>query len=84
MKGNVEALRRRYEELTARLSDGDVFKDQKRYRGLAREHRYIEKQLAVGERWLDLQEQVEGSREILKTEKDPELLEMAREELAEL
>ncbi len=84
MKGNVEALRRRYEELTAELSDGDVFKDQKRYRGLAREHRHVERQLAAGERWLDLQEQVEGSQEILKTEKDPEFVEMAREELGEL
>ena len=84
MKGNVEALRRSYEELTTLLSAPDVFKDQKRYRDLARKHRHVEKQLAVGERWLDLQEQVEGSREILKTEKDPEFVALAREELAEL
>ena len=67
MKENVEALRRRYAELTDALSDGEIFKDQKRYRDTAREHRHVEKQLAVGERWLDLHQQTEGSREILKT-----------------
>jgi len=84
VKENVEALRRRYAGLTEELSDGEIFKDQKRYRDTAREHRHVEKQLAVGDHWLDLHEQVAGSREILKSEKDPDLQEMAREELAEL
>ena len=84
MKENVQALRKQYEELTTQLSDGDVLKDQARYRDLARAHRRVQKQLEVGNRWLDLQTQVEDSHEILKTEKDPDMLEMAREELAEL
>ncbi len=84
MKGNVEALRRRFAELTGQMSDGDVFKDQERYRALAREHRRVEKQLQAGERWLSLVNQVEENREVLHREKDPDLQEMAREELAAL
>jgi len=84
VKGNVEALRKRFAELTRLMSDGDVFKDQKRYQELAREHRRVQKQLEVGERWLHLVNQIDENREVLRTEKDPELQQMAREELAQL
>ncbi len=84
MKENVEVLRKKYDELTTKLSDGEVLKDQKRFRDLAREHRYVQKQLEAGERWLDLDTQVRDSQEIIKAESDVEMQEMAREELAEL
>jgi peptide chain release factor 1 len=82
VKANVQALRQRYAELTAALSDGDVFKDQDRYRQLAQEHRRIEKQLRAGERWLSLQNQHDENQDLLRTEKDPDLVAMIREELA--
>jgi peptide chain release factor 1 len=84
VKANVESLRRRFAALTEQMSDGEVYKDQARYQELAREHRRVEKQLAVGERWLSLVNQIEENQEVLRTEKDPDLQEMAREELAAL
>jgi peptide chain release factor 1 len=84
VKNNLEALRRRYAELTDELSDGEIFKDQKRYRDTAREHRHVEKQLAVGEQWWHLHEQVAANREAIKSEGDEDLVELAREELADL
>ncbi|MBD3220756.1 peptide chain release factor 1, partial [bacterium] len=84
MKSNVEALRTRFQELTSQISDPDVIKDQKRYRDLMREHRRVEKQLTVGDRWDHLDAQVRENRELIQTESDPELVEMAREELEAL
>lgn len=84
MRGNVATLRERYQELNGLISDPEIIKDQDRYRDLAREHRRVEKQLLVGERWESLDNQVNENRELLKSETDPELVEMAREELAEL
>lgn len=84
MKANVEALQRRYDELTAQLSDGDVLKDQNRFRDLSRDHRRVQKQLDIGHRWLDLHTQVEDGRELLNSEKDADMVAMIREELAEL
>ena len=84
MKANVEALRAAYRELGDRLSSPDVLADQDNYRRLTREHSRVSKQLEVGERWFELDEQVTGNRELLKSESDPEMLEMVREELAEL
>jgi len=84
MKSNVLSLRRAYEELSTQLSSPDALNDQNEYRKLTREHSRIRKQLEVGERWLDLQQQVEDNRELLKSEDDADLLEMVREELASL
>jgi len=84
VRANVATLRQRYQELNDLISQPDVIKDQDRYRDLAREHRRVEKQLVVGERWESLDNQVNENRDLLKTEKDPDLVEMAREELADL
>ncbi len=84
MKDNVLALRRRCEELAALLSAEGVFKDQERYRQLARDHRRAQKQLQTGEEWLALQSQYDDSQGLLRAEKDPDMVAMIREELAEL
>ena len=84
MIDNVLALRRTYDELSRQLSDPEVLADQDRYRKLAREHKRIGKQLQVGEKWANLDQQVSESQELLHTEKDPEMLAMAREELEAL
>jgi peptide chain release factor 1 len=84
VRENVEILRQRYRELTDRISDPAVIKDQERYRTLSREHRRVQRKLEIGERWLDLQRQVEESRALLEHERDPEMLQMIREELAAL
>ncbi len=84
MKENVEVLRQRHAQLTEALSAGDVFKDQARYRQLAQEHRRIAKQLEAGEAWYSLQAQVDENTALLRTERDPDVLAMVREELASL
>jgi len=84
VKENVAALRARYEELGTRLSDPEALKDRDEYKRLTREHARVRKQLAVGEKWLDLQRQVDEGRELLKTESDPDMVAMVKEELAAL
>jgi peptide chain release factor 1 len=84
VKENVLTLRKKYQELSDELSSPDALKDQDNYRRLTREHSRIRKQLAMGEKWLKLDQQVDDNHELLKAEKDPELHEMIREELAEL
>jgi len=84
LKANVETLRVQYEELGVQLSDPEALKDQNVYRRLTRDHSRVRKQLEMGEKWLDLQKQVDDNHELLKTEKDPDMVEMVREELTEL
>jgi len=84
LKANVLTLRDRYAELGDRLSDPAALDDQDAYRKLTREHSRVRKQLEIGEKWLDLKTQVDENHELLKTEKDPDMVEMVKEELTEL
>ena len=84
MKKNVLALRERYAELSDRLSAPDALKNQDEYRKTAREHARTRKQLEAGEAWLTLDQQVADNQALLKVEKDPDMLAMVREELAQL
>lgn len=84
MKANVETLRAQYEDLGTKLSDPDALKDQTEYRRLTREHSRVRKQLEIGEKWLDLHTQVDDNHQLLKTEKDQDMVEMVKEELTEL
>lgn len=81
MKANVLTLRKKYAELGEKLSDPEALKDQNEYMKLTREHSRVRKQLEIGEKWFSLEEQVDENHRLLKTEKDPEVLEMIREEL---
>jgi peptide chain release factor 1 len=84
VKKNVMALRDAYGRLSERLSAPDALKDQDEYRKTAREHSRVRKQLEAGEAWLALDQQVTDNHALLKTEKDPDMVAMVRDELAEL
>ncbi len=84
MKKNVMSLREAYRQLSDRLSAPDALKDQDEYRKTAREHSRVRKQLEAGEAWLALDQQVADSHALLKTEKDPDMVAMVRDELLEL
>jgi acyl carrier protein len=76
LKANVETLRAQYEELGTKLSHPDALKDQTEYRRLTRDHSRVRKQLEIGEKWLDLKTQVDDNHELLKSEKDADMVEM--------
>ncbi len=84
MKDNVLTLRARYRELGDQLSDPQTLKDQNLYRRLATEHKRVGRQLEIGEKWLSIVTQIEENRELLKTEKDPDMQAMIKEDLASL
>jgi peptide chain release factor 1 len=84
LKANVLTLREQYARLGEKLSDPESLKDQTEYQKLARDHSRVRKQLKIGEKYLKLQQQVSENRELLRTEKDPDMLDMIQEELSRL
>ncbi len=84
MLAKLEQVEQRFLELNEKLADPQVIADQNRLRELGKEHRELS---AVVEAYRELkrvQGEVAGSREMLASESDPELLEMAKEELVAL
>lgn len=75
---------RRFEELTQQLGDPEVILDRRRYPALLRERGSLERSAKMYERVSVLVQQRAEADEILANPDDPDLAELAREELAGL
>ncbi|TLM80295.1 MAG: peptide chain release factor 1 [Actinobacteria bacterium] len=73
-----------YDELTARLGDPAVLADQKEYARLAKEHRGQTPLAEKVREYLGVLDGIDGAKEILGTESDPEMKDLAKDELDEL
>lgn len=81
MDEQIRKLLQRFEKVEELLGQADVLADQKRYRELAQEHAYLSE---IKEQWQKierLKRQLEENQLLLKTEKDPEFLEIVRQEI---
>ena len=92
--GKVAKLRRKmiekarkivaeFGELEKMLADPAVFGDSKRLIELSQKRKFFERKFELASEFLKLRRQKADAEEILKSEKDPEMLEMAKAELDE-
>jgi len=71
----------RFEEVSTLITDPAVIADMKRFIKLNKEYRDLEKIVAARDEYQRLLNGIDEAREILDTENDPEMREMAKEEL---
>jgi len=76
----LEGLVDRFEEITAMLADGDVQSDQNKFRNLGKEYSQLEPVVEKYREFQTLNAEIEESREMLN---DPEMVDLARESIAE-
>jgi peptide chain release factor 1 len=81
---HLERFARRYAELETELSRPDLYDNATRAQELTREHSRLRQLLADGEQWRRLQRDVADAEEMAKNVAEPEMVEMATEELATL
>jgi peptide chain release factor 1 len=80
----LKALHIRFQEITELLSSPDIAGDQNRYRELSKEHSDLQQIVGTYQRYLRVESDLAANREMAKTETDPELRQMAAEEIAAL
>lgn len=80
----LEAIKKRYEELSAEISKSEVIANQELWRKLMKEHADLEEIVQAYEAYLSLQTELSDVREMAKSAEDAELREMAQEESASL
>jgi peptide chain release factor 1 len=84
MKGSIRErlmqVASRYEEIGLLLSAPEVFSDQNRFRDLSREYAQLEPLVQSWRQWQDTTTAIDEARSMMQ-ENDPDLLEMAAEEL---
>ena len=83
MFDKLEQVVKRYDYLTERLADPKIYDDQKDFKKVSLERSNIEEIVKVYKEYKNIKQVVEGSKDILKNEKDEELREMAKEEISE-
>lgn len=78
----LDGLRGRFDEVSTLITDPNVIADQQRYVRLTKEYKDLEDLMNAREKYAHLLENLEESKDILLNESDPEMKEMAREEVA--
>lgn len=81
MEERVQQLLARFAEVEHLLGQPDVLSDQKRYKELAQEHAYLNE---IKEAWISyasIQKQLKDDKQLLKDEKDEELIVMLNDEI---
>ena len=78
----LEGLQARFEEVATLITDPSVIADQQRYVRLTKEYKELEDLMAARKEYATLLTSLDGGKQLSGNGQDPELKEMAREELA--
>jgi peptide chain release factor 1 len=84
MKGPLEAIEHRFEELEAEMGQPEVAADYSRLDKIARQRASLERTVEQYREYRKLRADLDGARDVLQTSEDGDLKEMAREEASEL
>jgi peptide chain release factor 1 len=78
LRGKLDQIAERFEEITALLADPEIQNNQRQFRELGREFAQLEPIVEAYRRYTDSEADIESARELLA---DPEMAALAREEL---
>ena len=84
MLERLDTIEEKYEELTRQLSDHELLADQSKYTKVAKQHRDLEEIVAKCREFKAIDRGISETKELLETEQDAEMVNLARTELAEL
>ncbi len=84
MIDKLEQLSERYDELNKLIMDPDLPRDQKRYREVMQEHSALSETMQAYEQYRQVTGSLAETRQLLESETDSAIREMAREELETL
>jgi len=81
MKFNLDNLVAEFGDLEKKLSDPDIFKDQKKVREVAKRKKQIEEAVELYREYKQLNESLQENKEMLKEEKDEEMKDLLKSEI---
>ena len=76
----LDGLVARFEEVSTLITDPAVIADQKRYVKLTKEYKELSELMKARKEYIQCLNGLEEARQIILTESDPEMKDMAREE----
>jgi len=79
----LNGLEARYQEVSTLITDPEVIADQERYVKLTREYKELDQLMSLRARYVDCLNAISEAKDLLISEQDPDMKEMAREQLSE-
>ncbi|MEE2670789.1 MAG: peptide chain release factor 1 [Bdellovibrionota bacterium] len=83
MFDKLDAVVKRYEELTEKMADPTLYDRQQEFKAVSEERSNIEDLVVCYKEYKKIKGDLEGAKDILANEKDEEMREMAKEEISE-
>lgn len=80
LRGKLDQIAERFEEITALMADPDIQSDQNQFRDLGREYAQLEPVVLAFREYSAAEEDIEAAKEMIS---DPEMAELAKEELSQ-
>jgi peptide chain release factor 1 len=80
----LETLKQKYDTLTEKLSDPNVYSNQEQYIKLSKERSELTELIEAYDEYLNVVKNIEGNEEIINTSNEDEIAELAEIELEEL
>lgn len=84
MKEKLEAIYRRFKEIGEKINDPSIIADMKKYIKLNKDYKDLQPIVEAYLEYKNVLDNIDSTREILKTEKDEEFRDMAKTELNDL
>lgn len=84
MIDKLEAIKKRFEEVSELIIQPEAMADMKKYSALGKEYKELEKIVQVYKKYKGILDNIDSAKKVLETEKDPDFREMAKTELDEL
>src|ERR1700712_4570979 len=81
MLDKLEAIKGRFDNLGVSLTNPEIVSDNKRFSALSREYRKLEQIVAAYKKYRACLDGIDFAKEVLSTESDEELREMAKDDL---
>ncbi|NBC25817.1 MAG: peptide chain release factor 1 [Bacteroidetes bacterium] len=84
LEAKLEQIRERYDEINQAMADPAIYDRPKEYTELTKEHTQLKELVEDFDRWKEIHQQIEGNAELIETDEDAEITEMAEAETEEL
>ncbi|RKX93798.1 MAG: peptide chain release factor 1 [Spirochaetes bacterium] len=84
MINKLDRIVEKYQSLEAELANPDIMKDMNRYKEVMQEHSHLSEVVSVYSEYKDVLSGIEDAQSMMEDETDPEMKEMAKEELSGL
>lgn len=84
LEDKLQQVKERYDELNQAMADPAIYDRPREYAELTIEHTQLKELVEDYEEWKSLSDQISGNREVIEVDEDPEITQMAKDEIKEL